>query len=392
MPARRLFHVIALALSLIACTSAPIVAQPTVAPTREPNTLNVSVLLDLSGARAPSGQPQRSAMQLWLDQQSATAGVHLRAKFVDLAGSDARLFLELKRAVVEDRADAVVVGVPVPLDDSFAQAVQVAAVPVLLTLPAAEPAATVGGRWTFVLAPTPDTVARALVDDIQGRALLAPMLLASDETPSGIAERGAFLAELARRRLMQPTPVIVTQPDGPARVRAAAAVARSVVLATPSAPYGDLLRALPVTFDAPRVYLSYLTETADVTNLREQGALVTWPGSCYLASISLPPLPGARAAFMQAFTERHGAPSTLAGTAYDALGILQFAAALAPSELDAPRLRLRLETLTFGGVVTRYTFNFTRHAGFTPDDLAYLRWNGQRNAPFLATDPKEDAK
>ena len=150
--------------------------------------------------------------------------------------------------------------------------------------------------------------------------------------------------------------------------------------------------AIPVTFDAPRVHLSYLTETADVTNLREQGALVTWPGSRYLASISLPPLPGARAAFMQAFTERHGAPSTLAGTAYDALGILQFAAALAPSELDAPRLRLRLETLTFGGVVTRYTFSFTRHAGFTPDDLAYLRWNGQRNAPFLATDPKEDAK
>ena len=54
--------------------------------------------------------------------------------------------------------------------------------------------------------------------------------------------------------------------------------------------------------------------------------------------------------------------------------------------------RLRLETLTFGGVVTRYTFTFTRHAGFTPDDLAYLRWNAQRNAPFLAPDPKEDAK
>src|SRR5205823_1050965 len=213
-----------------------------------------------------------------------------------------------------------------------------------------------------------------------------------DETPSGVAERGTFLAELGRRKLMQPTPVIVTQPDGPARMRAGAAVARSVVLATPSAPYGDLLRAVPVTIDAPRVYLSYLTETADITNLREQGALVTWPGSRYLASISLPPLPGARAVFMQAFTERHGAPSTLAGTAYDAFGILQFAAALAPSELDAPRLRLRLETLTFGGVVTRYAFNFTRHAGFTPDDLAYLRWNAQRNAPFLATDPKEDAK
>src|SRR5439155_14572682 len=108
--------------------------------------LNVSVLLDLSGARAPSGQPQRSAMQLWLDQQSAVAGVRLRARFVDVAGSDARLILELRRAVVDEHADAVVIGVPVPQDDSFAQAVQVAAVPVLLTLPAPEPAATVGGR------------------------------------------------------------------------------------------------------------------------------------------------------------------------------------------------------------------------------------------------------
>src|SRR5438132_129855 len=113
-------------------------------------------------------------------------------------------------------------------------------------------------------------------------------------------ERAAFGAELARRALLTPTAVIVTQADGPSRMRAAAAVAKSVVLAAPSAPYGDLLRALPVTLDAPRVYLSYLTETADVTNLRDQGALVTWPGSRYLASISLPPLPGARAAFMQA--------------------------------------------------------------------------------------------
>src|SRR5436853_594153 len=88
-------------------------------------------------------------------------------------------------------------------------AVRVAALPGLLTVPAPEPAATVGGRWTFVLGPTPDTIARALVSDIQGRGLLAPMLLASDETASGDAERGAFLAELAQRRLMAPTPVIV---------------------------------------------------------------------------------------------------------------------------------------------------------------------------------------
>ena len=157
------------------------------------------------------------------------------------------MLLELRHAVIDDRADAIVIGAPIVLDEAFAQAIQVAAVPVLLTLPGPDPAATVAGRWTFMLAPSPDDVARALVDDIQARALLAPMLLASDETSSGVGERAAFVAELARRALLTPTAVIVTQPDGPSRMRAAAAVAKSVVLAAPSAPYGDLLRALPVT-------------------------------------------------------------------------------------------------------------------------------------------------
>ena len=103
-------------------------------------------------------------------------------------------------------------------------------------------------------------------------------------------------------------------------------------------------------------------------------------------------MPGARAEFVRAYTERHGAPSALAGSAYDALGIIQFAAAVAPSEVDPSRLRLRLETLTFGGVVTDYAFTFTRHAGFALQDLAYLRWNAQRGAPAVAADAKVEAR
>ncbi len=384
-----------LVLIFAACSPAPPVTNPTPVPTREPNTLSVSVLLDLSGPRAPSGQPQRDAMQVWLDQAQASAtagGVRVRVKFVDVAGSDAKLLLELRHAVVDDRADAIVIGAPVVLDDTFARAVQVASVPVLLTLPAPEPAATVSGRWTFVLAPTPSALAHALVEDVVGRGLLAPTLLAGDESPAAVAERGAFGAELAPRGLVAPTPVIVTQPDGPQRVRAAAAVAKSVILTGASAPYGDLVRAIPLGAGAPRVYLSYLTETADVTNLREQAALVTWPGSRNLATLSVTPLWPQRAAFIRAFAERHGAPSTLAATAYDALSLIEAAAEEAPSSLDGPRLRLRLETLTFVGVVTRYSFSYTHHAGFAPDDLAYLRWNAKTGAPFLATDPKDDAK
>ena len=370
------------AFALAACTSAPAVIELTPAPTHEPNTVNVSVLLDLSGPRSPSGQPQRNAMQIWLDQIQS-GRVKLRVKFADVAGSDAKLLLELRRAVVDDHADAIVVGVPVSLDDSFGQAAQVAGIPVLLTLPTAEPMASPGGRFTFALAPTPDAIARLVVSDIAARGLLAPMLLASDDSAAAVGERLAFQAELARRGLAGPAPIPLAQPDGAQRVLRAAAVARSVVLTGASAPYGDIIRGLPAALAAP-VYLSYLTETVDVTNLRDQAVIVTWPGSRALAPFPLAPAPGARAAFMTAFTDRHGPPSTLAGSAYDALALIDTAAQQAPAELDGPRLRLRLEATTFAGVVTQYSFAPSRHAGFAADDLVHLRWNATRGVPVRA--------
>ena len=369
------------ALLLSACTSAPAPTVSTPVPTHEPNTVNVTALLDLSGSRAPSGQPQRNAMQIWLDQQQG--GVRLKVKFVDVAGSDAKLYIELRRAAVEDGADAVVIGTPLALDATFAQALQVASVPVLLTLPVSDPAATAGGRFTFALAPTPEMIARATAADIVARGRLAPMLLVGDDTTASIVERNALVAELRRMGITPATPVVVGDPDGAIRVRSAAAVAKSVVLTGATVPYTDTIRAMPAAATGPLVYLSYLTETADVSTLRDQS--VTWPGAITMATGATT---GAGASFIRQYTERHGAPSTLAASAFDALSLIDTAAEAAPTELDAARLRLRVEQLTFAGVVTRYSFTPTRHVGFASGDLAFLEWSSTRNVPVLAPPPQ----
>ena len=137
---------------------------------------------------------------------------------------------------------------------------------------------------------------------------------------------------------------------------------------------------MPSGADAPRVYLSYLTETSDLGALRDQSAMLTWPGAIAMTSAAT----GAGASFIKTYTERHGAPSTLAASAFDALSLIDAAAEAAPTELDAARLRLRVETLTFAGVVTRYSFTPTRHVGFAPGDLAFLQWSTARSAPVLA--------
>ena len=374
---------LAFAVVLASCTAAAPVELPTPAPTHEPGVVNVSVLLDLSGSRAPSGQPQRDAMQIWIEQLQRS-DLRLRLKFVDVAGSDARLLLELRRAAVDDRADAVVIGAATILDEPLMQAIQVASIPVLLTLPADEPVSLSGGRFSFALAPTPERLTGLLADDLAARQSLAPMLIVGDESAPATSERNALVAELRRRGLTAPTPISLAASDGPQRVRTAAAVAKSLVLVGASAPYGDVIRGVPVTGSAPRVYLSYLSETADIMSLREQSALVTWPG---LRWTTLPTTPVQRN-FLRDFTDRHGSPSALAATAFDALTIIQLAALMAPSELEASQLRLRIETNAFAGLSTRYTFTPQRHAGFPPEDVVYLRWSAQAGAPFVAPEPK----
>jgi len=380
---------VALAFTLAACTAPPTAISPTPPPTHEPGTTAVTVLLDLSGSRAPSGVAQRNAMQLWLDQDQALGGHRrVRATFVDLAGSGARVLIELRRAVEEERADAVVIGVPFAYDETFARAVAVARVPVLLTLPAPEPMSFSRGGWAFALAPTHARLARAAVDDATARGVLLPILLASDESPPAIADRLALSAELEQRGLIAPTVVSVSAEDAAARVRAGASFARSAFFTGPAATYVDATRSLAGAGITPRVYLSYLMEAGDALALREGADIATWPGSRNLAAISTAPTTQERATFIQAFTSRHGAPSTLAATAYDALALIDAAAESAGGTPDRARLRDRLEATTFAGITTRYTFTATRHAGFDAVDLVLLRWSvGARVGFALAPEP-----
>ena len=172
---------VALALGLAACTAGPAPITATPAPTHEAGALNVTALLDLSGDRTPNGGSQRDALQLWLDQQG-TRTPQVRVRFVDVAGSEARTILELKRAATEGRADAVIVGVPVDYDAAFARIVELAGLPVLFTLPIPDPATLAGGRWAFALAPTPAQLAKAAIDDATRRGVLVPSLIVSDES------------------------------------------------------------------------------------------------------------------------------------------------------------------------------------------------------------------
>src|SRR2546430_8789918 len=77
---------LAVVLLLSACTAANPSATPAPTPTRDPSALNVTALLDLSGARAPSGGPQRDALQLWADQH-ASGTPRVKLKITDVAGS-----------------------------------------------------------------------------------------------------------------------------------------------------------------------------------------------------------------------------------------------------------------------------------------------------------------
>jgi ABC-type branched-subunit amino acid transport system substrate-binding protein len=377
------------ALFLAACSVPTVEITPTPAPTHEPGTTLVTVLLDLSGARAPNGIAQRNAMQLWLDQQQARGGPQrIRAKFVDLAGSDAQLLIELRRAAVDERADAVIIGAPLRYDETFASALGVARLPVLLTLPAPEPTSRPGGGWAFALAPTYSDLARAAVSDATQRGVLLPVLLASDESPPAVAERLALAAELEQRGLIAPTVVAVSAQEAAARLRAGATFAHSAFFTGPGATYVEATRSLAAAGITPRVYLSYLMESSDASSLREGADIATWPGSRNLAALSTAPTSVERATFLQSFSARNGPASTLAATAYDALALIDAASESGGGTPDPTRLRDRLEATTFAGITTRYAFMAERHAGFDTVDLVYLRWStGARVGFALAPEP-----
>lgn len=370
---------VAAALIAAACTATPPAMAPTPGPTHEPGALNVTVILDLSGSRAPNGGPQRDALQLWLDQQGSRSP-RVRLRVVDVAGSTARAILELKRAATEERADAVIVGVPIEYDATFARLVELAGLPVLLTLPVAEPATMPGGRWIFALAPTPALLAKLAVDDAAARGVLAPALIVSDESPPAVSERIAVQAELTGRGATAPL-MKVTSAEAAQRLAGPLAAARGVFFAGAMPSYVVAARSAATSARAPRLYFSYLAEIAQLGELRDAATLAVWPGTRALAAPAVP----SRTTFVQSFTDRHGPPGTHAAVAYDALSLL---AAAADRGVDAETLRARLEVNALVGAATTYTFSGSRHAGFAVADLALLRYTGPRSAPSLAPDPR----
>ena len=366
--------VVALVLLLNTCTTANPSATPTPTPTRDPTALNVTALLDLSGSRAPNGAPQRDALQLWADQH-ATGTPRVRLKITDVASSPSKTAIELRREVVEARADAIIVGVSVDYDDAFANLVQLAQVPVLFTLPIPEPA-TRGGGWAFALAPTPAQLARAILDDAAQRSVLASGVLISDESTSAVAERVALTKELARRQVT-PNVVTVTPSDATQKLRPLLATTTTVIFAGAPRTYLEAMRTVTV---GTTMYLSYLCDFTDLSDLRDAAPLAVWPGSRWVAASSTPTANPSRASFVQAYTDRAGPPTSVAASAYDALALLSSAA---EKSVDPQSVRDGLQSGSLVGVATTYTFTPSQHAGFNAGDLALLRYVAPRLAPAL---------
>jgi hypothetical protein len=365
----------ALVLLLGACTAANPSVTPTPTPTRDPNAFNVTALLDLSGSRLPNGGPQREALQLWADQHSS-ATPRVRLRIVDVAGSPSKTVLELRHEAVEARADAIVVGVAVDYDEAFAAAVQLAKVPVLFTLPIPEPAARDGG-WAFALAPTPRQLARVVLDDAALRSVLSSAFLVSDESTTAITERIGLLSDLARRQV-KPNVVTVMPADATVKLRPLLASASIVLFPGTARSY---LEAARTATTGTTLYFSYLCELADIRDLRDAATLAIWPGSRWVATSSSVVSAPARATFLQTYTDRAGAPPTsVAASAYDALALLSNAAA---DGINPTGVRDRMESRTFVGVATTYTFSVSQHAGFNTGDLALLRYVSASAAPAL---------
>ena len=365
---------VALVLLLGACTAANPSATPTPTPTRDPNALNVTALLDLSGSRTPNGGPQRDALQLWADQHSSGTP-RVRLKITDVAGSPSKTALELRREVVEARADAIIVGVSIDYDSAFADLVQLAQVPVLFTLPIPEPAVR-GGGWAFALGPTPTQLARVVLDDVAQRLVLSSVLLVTDESTSAITERIALVKEVTRRQVA-PNVVTVTPNEATQKLKPLLATTAIVVFAGTPRSYIEAARAVT---PGTTLYLSYLCDYGEIADLRDATPVATWPGSRWIAVSPTSASSAARASFLQSYSDRSGPPTSVAASAYDALALL---AAAAADGIDPVKLRDRLQSGTYTGVATTYAFSPSQHAGFNAGDLALLRYVAQRTPPAV---------
>ena len=348
--------VVGLALLVAACTpGAPVTVDPSPLPTHEAGTIAVTALLDLSGSRAPKGEAQRNAMQQWADAQRTTPRLKLRV--VDVAGSDAKVLLELKHLSEAGDADAVVIGVPAVLDEALSRAVGLLARPVLFTLPVADPV-TVGlsGRWMFGLAPSPDALARVTVDSLPSRA--TPAIVVTSGTL--VAGREELAITSVFRAQERPMPFVMSaapeQRDLFGQRFRPFARAGSVVFFTGAASdYLSPVRLIPTDpTSGPSVFLSYLTDANDASRLGDVSPAARWP---------------ALRRAIGAAVGMHGA------TATDALALL---ASAGDGTGDAERTRVKIEGGTFAGIATSYSFTPSRHSGVDLGEITLVAWESGR--------------
>src|SRR5258708_4431767 len=223
-----------LVLTIASCTATPpVVAAPTPSPTREPGTIAVTALLDLSGSRGPKGDAQRGA-------------------------------------------DGVVAGVRGMAAETWTAAVGLLGRPVLFTLPLAEPSGP-GARWMFGLAPAPDAVARALVDALPSRSSPAAVVVAG----TLVSGREELALASTFRGDARPMPVLLSAaPDQRdpfmQRVRQLASGGTPIYYTGPTLGYLEPQRLLP---DAGTAALlpSYLTDANDAARLGDATASARWP-------------------------------------------------------------------------------------------------------------------
>jgi len=348
---------IALALVLVSCTAPPpSTASPTPSPTHEPGTYAVTALLDLSGSRGPRGEAQRSAMQQWASSDGQRRTPRVKLRIVDVAGSDAKLLLELKRAADAGDTDAFVVGVPIIVDDALASAIALVRRPVLFTLPIPEPTGE-AARWIFGLAPRPDAVARVLVDALPSRSTPG-IIVTSGSLASGREELaiGAVFREDGRPRPFVMSAAPEQRDTFAQRFRPFATTGSGVYFTGPATSFLDPTRIVPAS-DATTtalVFLSYLTDANDAGRLGDAAPGARWPGLRRPTTLAL---------------------GTHAATATDALAML---AASADAVADPERSRARIESSTFAGIATTYAFSASRHTGVDPREIVLLAWENGR--------------
>lgn len=352
--------------ALAACTSAPS-ALPTPTPTAEPGVLSVTALLDLSGPRSQVGAQQRNALQLWLDQQGRGGAVRLDP--VDVAGSEGRVLIELRRAATETHADAVIIGAAVTGDDTLGRAIDIAGLPVLLLQPlGADPAGRPGGAWTFALAPSIAQLAALHIEDALRRDVLVPSILLADRRERIDPMAAALNAEAERRGLGTLTRIELAS-DGtvPPVVRSSLSVLKSVHCLAPIAVCSTVAREARGSGSPALVYLPFAASPGkQLRDDRDLAARAAWASSA-----ALPP-----SALAREYAARHGArPDIHAALAHDAMSLIGRAAQRSGPD-DRGALRDGIEGITMPLIANAYSFRADRRIGWAGGSLAYMRWDG----------------